>query len=329
VADRVHQQQAHIYPQNLVPDAALRGASEAVCRLLYKQHGVLGFVSVGFTVLRDPYEKDRDDISSSSVAGGGSSHLHTYDGHHSIGVGELSADELELELWGTSISFGMSPTLATAGMVASLRQLGGGTLGGGGDGAVGVGVGVGVGGSASVGPGSSLAQSSLLSVDGPVQVLGGVETAVPLGPAKSSQAQAASGSSSLPQLPLVPTDRCFVLIPLLHHDGLLGMREDKFFRLCRLHGAAYDAQARLGTLFFLPDHLSSSCLTICTVAATRARALDFAVGALHTIVHHCIPATGRSNTRDADQEHAKWNSATDILLLLRAAVKREKPIAAM
>jgi hypothetical protein len=54
--DHTQQIQGIVYPQSLVHDRSLEGATQAICRKLYENYGVLGYVTVQYIVFYDAYD---------------------------------------------------------------------------------------------------------------------------------------------------------------------------------------------------------------------------------------------------------------------------------
>eukprot|EP00602_Paraphysomonas_sp_CaronLab_P001653 CAMPEP_0185032016 /NCGR_PEP_ID=MMETSP1103-20130426/19829_1 /TAXON_ID=36769 /ORGANISM="Paraphysomonas bandaiensis, Strain Caron Lab Isolate" /LENGTH=845 /DNA_ID=CAMNT_0027567749 /DNA_START=65 /DNA_END=2599 /DNA_ORIENTATION=- len=84
-----------------------------------------------------------------------------------------------------------------------------------------------------------------------------------------------------PCLVPLPTDgRHCVHIPSAIHTPLSDSRDDVFFRLCKMHGIAYDPERKSGVLFFLVDSIIGGTLSMLAVADTKLKALECAVQAL-------------------------------------------------
>ncbi|KAJ1459534.1 hypothetical protein M885DRAFT_510651 [Pelagophyceae sp. CCMP2097] len=68
----------------------------------------------------------------------------------------------------------------------------------------------------------------------------------------------------------------YVLVPRLRHAGLAATTLPAFFKLCRVHGVAFDLSDRRGPVFVLVDALAAGCVGALVQGRSRADALGLA-----------------------------------------------------
>lgn len=66
---------------------------------------------------------------------------------------------------------------------------------------------------------------------------------------------------------------CYVASEVFYHPDLVRAHHGPFFELCRLKGISFDVQAKLGTLFNLPDSFGSGMLGVLSVGSGQLGAL--------------------------------------------------------
>lgn len=78
----------------------------------------------------------------------------------------------------------------------------------------------------------------------------------------------------------------YALFPHVYHAGLAATTFHTFFKLCRMHGVAFDVERRRGPVFALVDSLASGTLGCVAEGASRRDALRQALGALDFLRRH-------------------------------------------
>ena len=76
-----------------------------------------------------------------------------------------------------------------------------------------------------------------------------------------------------PAPPADPAKRSYVLVPGFYHPGLAALKYSSFFKLCRLHGIAFDLAKRRGPVLLLVDSLASGVVGAVTEGANKLDAL--------------------------------------------------------
>ncbi|KAH8092031.1 hypothetical protein JL720_5608 [Aureococcus anophagefferens] len=76
-----------------------------------------------------------------------------------------------------------------------------------------------------------------------------------------------------PAPPADPAKRSYVLVPGFYHPGLAALKYSSFFKLCRLHGIAFDLAERRGPVLLLVDSLASGVVGAVTEGANKLDAL--------------------------------------------------------
>lgn len=213
--DENYQRQGISYPQTLIHDKALAGATKAVATKLVSNHSTVGFMTVTFCVFWDGFE-------------------------------EIS------RLWASSISFGMHSAFGAMGTLACLTR----------------------------------------SLDTPV--------------------------SSDALFTQVPEGRSFVHVPSVVHLPLMSSRDDIFFKLCKMHGIAFDYERKTGILFFLVDSVIGGMLSFISVAETRIKSIEFSIHALTFILRNF----GKSDENLTNSTNS-WCSLNNVLRSLKTSLKME------
>lgn len=214
VADSNYQRQGISYPQTLIHDKALAGATKAVANHLMKQFGAIGFLTVTFCVFYDGFE-------------------------------EIS------RLWALQISFGMSSAFGALGTLACLTRL----------------------------------------RDSPVHMPDALLMSVPEG-------------------------RCCVHVPSVTHLPLMTSRDDVFFKICKMHGIAFDYERKTGILFFFVDSVIGGMISFIVIAETRIKSLEYSIHCLTFILRNF----GKPDERDMTNS---WCNLNNILKSLKSALKLE------
>jgi len=92
------------------------------------------------------------------------------------------------------------------------------------------------------------------------------------------------------------SERRFCLfVPITSSPGLVGQRDDAFFKLANLNGIVFDRQTKQGIIFFLVDSIVSGNVTFLTVAMSRSRAVEYAITTLSFIQNHFTYTTGNEH----------------------------------
>jgi len=211
--DENYQRQGVSFPQTLIHDKALEGATKALASRLMRYYNAIGFITVTYCVFWDGF----DEIS---------------------------------RLWASHISFGMNATYGALGTLACLTR----------------------------------------PMDSPV----------------SSDALFMS----------VPEGRSFVHVPSLMHLPLMTTRDDVFFKLCKMHGIAFDYERKTGILFFLVDSVIGGVLSFISIAETRIKSIEFSIHALSFILRNF----GKPDERDMTNG---WCNMNSVLRSLKVALKVE------
>jgi hypothetical protein len=214
LSDENYQRQGISFPQTLIHDKALGGATKAIASTLMAKYNAVGFMTVTFCVFWDGFE-------------------------------EIS------RLWASSVSFGMHSAFGALGTLACLTR----------------------------------------PLDTPVL-------------------------SSDALFMTVPEGRCFVHVPSLVHLPLMSSRDDVFFKLCKMHGIAFDYERKTGILFFLVDSVIGGMLSFIVVAETRIKSLEFSIHALTFILRNF----GKPDERDTTNS---WCNLNTVLRSLKSSLKLE------
>jgi len=213
LCDENYQRQGVTYPQKLVHDGALEGATKAVASKVVEKFQATGFMTMTFCVFWDGFE-------------------------------EIS------RLWASNISFGMHSSFGAVGTLACLTR----------------------------------------------------NTSIPI------------GADAL--LMEAPEGRCFVHVPSLVHLPLVNSRDDIFFKLCKLHGIAFDHEKKTGILFFFVDSVIGGMLSFISIAETRIKSIEFSIHALSFILRNF----GKPDERDMTNS---WCNMTNVLRSLKSTLKKE------
>lgn len=213
--DENYQRQGISFPQKLIHEKALAGATKAVAARLKHMYDTVGFMTVTFSVFWD-------------------------------GFSEIS------RLWASSISFGMNSAFGAMGTMACVTR-----------------------------PLDTLVGSEALFME-------------------------------------VPEGRCFVHVPSLVHLPLMSSRDDIFFKMCKMHGIAFDYERKTGILFFLVDSVIGGMLSFIAVAETRIKSIEFSIHALTFILRNFGKVDGSlSSTTNS------WCSLNNVLRSLKSSLKLE------
>ena len=128
--------------------------------------------------------------------------------------------------------------------------------------------------------------------------------------------------------------RCCIYIPLAIQHTLKGTRDDVFFKLCTMHGIAYDSNRRVGTLFFLIDSIvGSGAVSIMCISTTRQKVMELAVHVLSFISqqfgkdhHHGSGGRGNSIGMLGGNDNASgaptWDTVTSTLTKLKSVMRK-------
>ena len=211
--DENYQRQGIIYPQTLIHDKALEGATIAVAAHLMMNFNCVGYATVTFCVFWDGFE----------------------------GISRL---------WASNIQFGMQPAFGALGTLACLTR-----------------------------PLDTPAPSDALLLD-------------------------------------IPEGRSCVHIPSVVHLPLVSSRDDIFFKMCKMHGIAFDYERKTGILFFLVDSVIGGILSFIVVAETRIKAIEFSIHSLSFILRNF----GKPDERDATN---RWCGLNHVLKSLKKSLKLE------
>lgn len=213
LCDANYQRQGISFPQTLIHDQALAGATEAIANCLMRQYNAIGFMTVTFSVFWDGFE-------------------------------EIS------RLWALNVSFGMHSAFGALGSLTCLTRP-----------------------QNMPPPDDSLLMS-------------------------------------------VPEGRCLVHVPSLMHLPLTSSRDDVFFKLCKMHGIAFDYQRKTGILFFLADSVIGGMLSFMVIAETRIKSLEFSIHALTFVLRNFgVP--------DEREMVNSWCGLNSVLKTLKLALKVE------
>lgn len=112
------------------------------------------------------------------------------------------------------------------------------------------------------------------------------------------------------------TDRHFMYIPIATHEPLKSTHDDMFFKLCRMRGIAYDAESKVGTLFFLPDTTISGSISFLCISRTRQKVLELAIMTLAFVQKNYGVDKDAGTARRSD-------NLSKILVNIRKALKYE------
>jgi lipoprotein signal peptidase len=106
-----------------------------------------------------------------------------------------------------------------------------------------------------------------------------------------------------------------VTIPYAFHGPMKGVREEVFFKHCRMHGISFDRVNNSGTYFHLIDSVIGGAVSMMTIASSRRRSLHLAIAALSFIIQQF----GREHPDLTNS----WGQVTSILASLKSILKAE------
>ncbi len=204
-----------VYPQEVVPEMALQGATSAIGRHLFEKFKAIGYFTVRYVAFWD------------------------------------SLDELP-RLWAIGLYSGMSTSF------------------------------------------SCIGTATILSHERPGCVL---------------------SKALMPMPTSLVAGRHVVYIPITFHSPLKGTRDDIFFKLCKLRGVSFDADRKIGILFYLIDAVVGGAVSIYCIANTKKKAIEMAVHVLTFISQNFGKADG--------EERKTAEQLLNVYLRLRQRLRRE------
>lgn len=108
---------------------------------------------------------------------------------------------------------------------------------------------------------------------------------------------------------------------MAYHEGLKSTRDDAFFKLCKMHGVAFDGKQGVGTLFFLTDSIGSSgCVSFMSVATSRKRAIEKAMS-VSLFLSQQFGKSGKASSSGGAEIAPLWDNVSSIHLRLKHYMK--------
>lgn len=114
-------------------------------------------------------------------------------------------------------------------------------------------------------------------------------------------------------------------VPFATHEGLRSSRDDVFFKLCRMHGIAYDASRCTGVVFHLIDSVVSGAVSFMCFERSRRKALDLCTHVLTFLSQKFgkESAVSASSASSASSSRG-WQSVSSVLSRVKLAVRMDK-----
>jgi hypothetical protein len=264
LCSRPHHAVGSVFPQRIVPHAAIAGAATAVGHVLYGK-GVHGYVTVDFVAFWDSFH-GAQRLWAQDLQVRPHSRLHSF-----LFSTPAPKSLLSLTLLASSL---LSPPHPTPHHPTTPMQIGLSNA------------------ATSFVLYNFIMGGQLDSDTGEYMVSapGGAEPASPTQSLSSSSSLATQGQAS----------RSYVVNEYIYHPNLQTLQYSAFFNLCRLHGVAFDLQERLGTAFMLVDSLVGGVLGMMSVGSSHADALATAHHSLEFIQEQVGTTSVRKEFDDED-----------------------------